>query len=155
MIVFIVIKHCYVVFSITFTNSKPYRFHLRFKTVMLFKRSLGDHVMGNWWTRDEQRGITRRATSAQTNGYDLGNASFIISRFFNRLIHLIESDLLFFCNKISERLLISNYTQQIDTCRNALQRKRGLISIYLLRLFKQTAAYLIEFDVSQATTGNW
>ena len=27
MIVFIVIKHCYVVFSITFTNSKSYRFH--------------------------------------------------------------------------------------------------------------------------------
>ena len=129
--------------------------HLRFKTVMPFKRSLGDHVMGNWWTRDEQRGITRRATSAQTNGYDLGNASIIISRFFDRLIHLIESDLLFFCNMISENLLISNYTQQIDTCRNALQRKRGLISIYLLRLFKQTAAYLIKFDVSQATTGNW
>ena len=55
---------------------------------------------------------------------------------------------------ISESLLISNYTHQIDTCRNALQRKRGFISIYLLRLFKQTAANLIEFDVSQATTGN-
>ena len=105
-------------------------------------------------SRDGELVNKRRATSAQTNGYDLGNASIIISRFFDRLIHLIESDLLFFCNMISENLLISNYTQQIDTCRNALQRKRGLISIYLLRLFKQTAAYLIEFDVSQATTGN-
>lgn len=77
-----------------------------------------------------------------------------ISRFFDRLIHLIGLDLLFFCNKISESLPISNYTQQIDTCRNALQRKRGLSSAYLLCLSKQTAAYLIEFDVSQTTTGN-
>lgn len=77
-----------------------------------------------------------------------------ISRFFDRLIQLIESDLLFFCNKISESLLISNYTQQINTYRNALQRKRGLSSAYLLCLSKQTAAYLIEFDVSQTITGN-
>ena len=73
MIVFIVIKHCYVVFSITFTNSKPYRFHLRFKTVMPFKRSLGDHVMGNRWTWDEQPLLTRRATSAQIGEPNLGN----------------------------------------------------------------------------------
>ena len=57
-------------------------------------------------------------------------------------------------NRISESLLISNYTQQIDTYRNALQRKRGLSSAYLLCLSKQTAAYLIEFDVSQTITGN-
>ena len=57
-------------------------------------------------------------------------------------------------NRISKSLLISNYTQQIDTCRNALQRKRGLSSAYLLCLSKQTAAYLIEFDVSQTITEN-
>ena len=40
---------------------------------ILSKRSLGDHVMGNRWTWDEQPLLMKRATSAQTNIHNLGN----------------------------------------------------------------------------------
>ena len=47
------------------------------KFLLCPSRSLGDHVMGNRWTWDEQPLLTRRAISAQTEGRNLGNATLL------------------------------------------------------------------------------
>lgn len=78
---------------------------------MPFKRSLGEHVMGNRWTWDEQPLLTRRSTSAQTNGCNLGNALLSCNKLY-RLKH--HSDFL----ARSEQLGFDGTLRSIQFLRN-------------------------------------
>ena len=108
---------------------------------MLFKRSLGDHVMGNWWTRDEQPLLTRRATSAQTKNPNLGNTTIIAHCSFLYLVDYIVCGI--FCHFLLAILKIT----YICLANQPLGSFYFLFLSYLLRCY---ARMFLEITAEEA-----